>query len=56
MPSLKTVRVLGTKLYSALLATLLMTVVLALPAHAQVDSGKVIGQVQDSSGAVVKGA
>jgi hypothetical protein len=56
MQSLKTVRALGTKLCSALLATLLMTVVLALPVHAQVDSGKVIGQVQDSSRAVVKGA
>jgi len=56
MHSLKTIHFLGTNVYSAGFATLLLAATMAIPLYAQVDSGKVIGQVQDSSGAAVKGA
>src|SRR5208282_1948519 len=56
MRSLKTVHSLWIVSCSTLLLALLLTLTGAAPLLAQVESGKVLGEVQDSSGAVIKGA
>ena len=53
---LKTVRSLRLTPGSTLLLALLLVFLAASPLLAQVESGKVLGEVQDSTGAMVKGA
>jgi hypothetical protein len=53
---LKTVRSLRLTPCSTLLLALLLVFLAAAPLLAQVESGKVLGEVQDSTGAMVKGA
>ena len=53
---LKTVRSLRLIPCSTLLLALLLVFLAASPLPAQVESGKVLGEVQDSTGAMVKGA
>ena len=53
---MKTVRTLRLTPGSILLLSLLLVFLAASPHRAQVESGKVLGEVQDSTGAMVKGA
>ena len=49
-------RILLSRLGRAVLATLLLQALSGAPAHAQVDTGTILGTVRDASGGVVPGA